>query len=166
MADDEEKDKDPSDEEPKKKNKMLLFIIIGLSVLLIGAGGFFAYKKFTKPPPKPISAEELKKQQEKKIGEMFELDPFVVNLSDPRGKRYLKLKITLELDPETTSETITPYTPKIRDMVIMLLTSLTFDEVMTPEGKIRLRDELFERFNLILKPHRIKNMYFTNFVVQ
>jgi flagellar FliL protein len=37
---------------------------------------------------------------------------------------------------------------------------------MTPEGKIRIRDELLERFNQIMRPDRIKNIYFTEFVVQ
>ncbi len=163
MADEEEKE--TNEEPPKKKSKMILFAIIGIVLLLAAGGGFFAYTKFMKPKPVE-NKEELKKVQEKKIGEMVELDPFVVNLSDPRGKRYLKLKITIELAPDVTVEKVTPYMPKMRDMVIMLLTSLTFDEVMTPEGKIRIRDELFERFNLILRPNRIKNIYFTNFVVQ
>jgi flagellar FliL protein len=165
MADEAEKDNETPEEEPKKKSKMLLFGIIGIVLLLAGGGGFFAYTKFMKPK-QVVNKEELKKTQEKKIGEMFDLKPFVVNLSDPRGKRYLKIKITLELGNDATAEKVTPYIPKMRDMVIMLLTSLTFDEVMTPEGKIRVRDELFERFNLILRPNRIKNIYFTNFVVQ
>ena len=56
--------------------------------------------------------------------------------------------------------------PKLRDMVITLLTSLTFEEVMTPEGKVQIRDELLERFNQILRPDRVRNIYFTDFVVQ
>lgn len=48
----------------------------------------------------------------------------------------------------------------------MLLTSLAFEEVMTPEGKIRIRVELLERFNQAARPDRIKNIYFSDFVVQ
>ncbi|NOX25306.1 MAG: flagellar basal body-associated FliL family protein [Deltaproteobacteria bacterium] len=163
MADDAEKETDVQ-EEPKKKGKMLLFIIIGL-ILLLAGGGFFAYTKFFKPKP-VVSTKALKKTQENKIGEMLDLDPFVVNLADPSGKRYLKLSITLELAPASSADKIKKYMPKIRDMVIMLLTNMTFDEVMTPEGKIRLRDELFARFNHMLRPNRIKNIYFTNFIIQ
>lgn len=166
MADETEKDNETPAEPPKKKNKIFLLGTVGLFLLLAGGGGFFAYTKFMKPKPVVMNAEELKKAQQKKVGEMLALDPFVVNLSDPQGRRYLKLEITLELGPNTTADMVKPYMPKMRDMVIMLLTSLTFDEVMTPEGKIRVRDELFERFNLILRPNRIKNIYFTNFVVQ
>jgi flagellar FliL protein len=56
--------------------------------------------------------------------------------------------------------------PKLRDIVIMLLTSLAFEEVMTPEGKIRIRDELLERFNQAARPDRVRNLYFSDFVVQ
>jgi len=165
MADDTEKENETPAEPPKKKNKIFLLGLAGLFLLLVAGGGFFAYTKFMKPKP-VVNEEALKKAQEKKVGEMLALDPFVVNLSDPQGRRYLKLEITLELGPHTTADMVKPYMPKMRDMVIMLLTSLTFDEVMTPEGKIRIRDELFARFNLILRPNRIKNIYFTNFVVQ
>ncbi|HFQ80962.1 MAG TPA: flagellar basal body-associated FliL family protein [Desulfobacterales bacterium] len=164
MADDLEKEAENGDA-PKKKSKALLFGIIGVLVLLLGGGGFFAYTKFMKPAP-AVSVVKLKQEKVNKIGVMVPLDPFVVNLSDPSGKRYLKLEITLELGDNTTADKLKPYTPKIRDMVIMFLTSLTFDEVMTPEGKIRIRDELLARFNMILRPNKIKNIYFTNFVIQ
>lgn len=165
MADDLEKEAEGGGDAPKKKSKILLFGVIGVLVLLLGGGGFFAYTKFMKPKP-AVSVAKLKQEKENKIGVMVPLDPFVVNLSDPRGKRYLKLEITLELGDNTTADKLKPYTPKIRDMVIMFLTSLTFDEVMTPEGKIRIRDELLARFNMILRPNKIKNIYFTNFVIQ
>lgn len=167
MAEEEAKESAESSEaaEKPKKKKGLLFIIIAVIVLIAAGGGFFAYTKFMAPKP-AIDEEELKKKAEEAVGEMFDLEPFVVNLSDPKGKRYLKVKITLELENAAMVDKATKVVPKMRDMVIMMLTSLTFEEVMTPEGKIRVRDELFERFNLILRPNRIKNLYFTEFVVQ
>jgi len=167
MADDKAPEgAEGAEEEPKKKGKGMLFAIIGAVLLLAGGGGFFAYTKFLKPAPEPVDELAQKKAQEEAIGVMLDLAPFVVNLSDPKGKRYLKVRITLELDSDEVMERAEKLKPKIRDMVIMMLTSLTFEEVMTPEGKIRVRDELFERFNLILRPDRVKNIYFTEFVVQ
>lgn len=164
----EAKDNPEANEEnadkPKKK-KLLLFGIIGVILLLFAGGGFFAYTTLMTPEP-AIDEEALKKEAEAAVGEMFDLEPFVVNLSDPKGKRYLKVKITIEIDSVEMVERVSKAVPKMRDMVIMMLTSLTFEEVMTPEGKIRIRDELYERFNLILRPDRIKNIYFTEFVIQ
>jgi len=158
-----EKDAQATEQIPEKKSKMVLFIILGVGILVLGGGGFFAYKTFLSPKP---AAEEAKKEAPSVIGEMLVMEPFVVNLADPKGKRYLKVKIELELENKEAVDKATKASPKLRDMVIMMLTSLDFEEVMTPEGKIRVRDELMERFNEIMRPDHIKNIYFTEFVVQ
>lgn len=166
--------------EEKPKKKKLLFVIIGVLLVVIGGGGFFAYTKFFAPAPAVTEDGEAAQEQKKEPAEtealMFELEPFVVNLADPKAKRFLKIKITLELDgpapdakegePPAAQAKAEKLVPKMRDMVIMMLTSLSFEEVMTPEGKIRIRDELLERFNLVLRPERVRNIYFTDFVIQ
>lgn len=167
MADEPEVQATEEEEQPKKKSKAIFFIILGVGILLLGGGGFFAYTKFLATKP-AIEEKDAGSQQTSQpfIGEIYALEPFVVNLADPKGKRYLKVKIEIELESATAVEQITKVAPKLRDMVIMMLTSLSFEEVMTPEGKIRIRDELLERFNQIMRPERIKNIYFTEFVVQ
>jgi flagellar FliL protein len=153
--------------EPKKKSKLGLLLVLGTVVLLL-AGGFYAYT--TLLAPKPQAGGEISgvkpKQLTEAVGEMFTLEPFVVNLSDPQGKRYLKVTVSMELESKGAVERATKLVPKLRDMVIILLTSLTFEEVMTPEGKVQMRDELLARFNQILRPDRVRNIYFTDFVVQ
>lgn len=164
---DENDAQSPDEQAPKKKSKMMFFVILGVVILLLGGGGFFAYTKFLAPQPAVDPAqEEAAKEPPPVIGEVLNLEPFVVNLADPKGKRYLKVKIAIELETIEASEKAAKVEPKLRDMVIMMLTSLGFEEVMTPEGKIRIRDELLERFNQIMRPDRIKNIYFTEFVVQ
>ncbi len=156
-----------AEESPKKKSKLMLFVILGVVILLLGGGGFFAYTKFLAPKPAVEEGMDAENNEPPAIiGEVYALEPFVVNLADPKGKRYLKVKIEIELESPEAVEKAGKVAPKLRDMVIMMLTSLGFEEVMTPEGKIRIRDELLERFNQIMRPDRIKNIYFTEFVVQ
>jgi len=167
MVDEKDTTEGETQEAPKKKSRLLFFIILGVTLLLLGGGGFFTYKKFLAPQPvAPAEGEATQAEAQTPIGEIFALEPFVVNLADPQGKRYLKLKIEIELESPAAVEKATKVAPKLRDMVIMMLTSLSFEEVMTPEGKIRIRDELLERFNQIMRPDRIKSIYFTEFVVQ
>ncbi|MBI5557721.1 MAG: flagellar basal body-associated FliL family protein [Deltaproteobacteria bacterium] len=185
MAEDEAKTAGGA-EEPKKKSKAMLFIILGVAILLLGAGGFFAYTKFLAPKSHTAeeSAEEEHAETAEAVGDIVALEPFVVNLADPKGNRYLKMKISLEFEakggkegkeakegkegaePKGAAERIEKVAPKLRDIVIMMVTSLSFEEVMTPEGKLRIRDELIERFNRITKPDKVKNIYFSEFVVQ
>lgn len=165
-----DKDAKSAEQEPEKKSSKLIFIIIGVVlIILLAGGGFFAYKMFLAPKPEgegAVAKEETKKEAPPVIGEMLVMEPFVVNLADPKGKRYLKVRIELELENKEIVDRATKAAPKLRDMVIMMLTSLDFEEIMTPEGKIRVRDELLERFNEALRPDQIKNIYFTEFVVQ
>ncbi len=163
MADEDESE---AGEAPPKKSKMMLFIIMGVVLLLAGGGGFVAYTKFMAPPPE--TEEEVPKEEDlpDPVGEMVTMKEFVVNLSDPKGKRYLKCTIAVEVESIEAVERIQKLEPKLRDIVIMLLTSLSFEEVMTPEGKIRIRDELLERFNQATRPDKLQHLYFTNFVVQ
>ncbi len=163
-----EKDPPATEQAPTKKSKMGFFIILGVGILVLGGGGFFAYTKLLAPKAavEEVANQEAKKEPAPVIGEMLVMEPFVVNLADPKGKRYLKVKIELELENKEAVDKATKVSPKLRDMVIMMLTSLGFEEIMTPEGKIRVRDELLERFNEIMRPDHIKNIYFTEFVVQ
>lgn len=156
-------DSTPPLEEPKKKSRTMPLIILALVLLLVGGGGFFAYTTFIAPPETTVVPPT---ESASAIGEMITLNEFVVNLADPKGKRYLKCKISLEVESVEAKERVAKIAPKLRDIVIMLLTSLAFEEVMTPEGKIRIRNELLERFNQAARPDRIRNLYFSDFVVQ
>ena len=166
---DEDKDQETAESgESLKKSSPFPLIIMAVALVILGGGGFFAYTKLmaSKPAVDESQQAEAKKEPPDSIGEMHAMGSFTVNLADPKGKRYIKLKLELEMDSPGALERVQKATPKLRDTVIVMLTSLSFEEVMTPEGKIRIRDELLVRFNQILKPERLKNIYFTEFLVQ
>lgn len=153
--------------EPKKKKSPLLFIIIGVAVLLLGGGGFVAYTMFFKSPaPAPDAAAPEAAKPAASFGKVYKLDTFVVNLSDPGGKRYLKTRIELEFINPEVEEELNGRLPQIRDVVLLLLSSKTLEDVQGVEGKIALRNELLMRINQILKTGKLKNLYFTEFIVQ
>lgn len=166
MAEEPEAKGTEEESPPEKKSKLMLFAALGLGVLILGGGGFFAYTKFLAPEPTEDGAQVEDKKPKQAIGQIFPLSPFVVNLADLKGKRYLKIRMEMELESTDAMEKAELIKPKLRDMVIMMLTSLSFEEVMTPEGKIRIRDELVDRFNQVMKPDRVTQIYFTEFVVQ
>ena len=57
--------------------------------------------------------------------------------------------------------------PKIKDAIILLLSSRTFEEIADRGGKMRLRNEIIQQLNSVLKSeNKVKNVYFTEFVVQ
>jgi flagellar FliL protein len=54
----------------------------------------------------------------------------------------------------------------INDTVITLLSSKSFDELYTAEGKEKLRLELMDKIQSMLIEDKILGVYFTEFVVE
>ena len=98
-------------------------------------------------------------------GKVLPLPEFTVNLSDPSGKRYLKLGMEVEVNADV-GQAIKANSAKIRDAVIILLAGKSFADVSSAEGKILLKAEVAARLNQILGAPYVVRVYFTEFVVQ
>jgi len=170
----EEKEKEEGQEEPKKKRSPKLFIIIGVVVvLLLGAAGgayFLFMGKSGHGEGKKATAEESKGEKGEK-GEGGEaanknLDPFIVNLTDAQGTRYLKAVMQLELGSAELGAELDEKMPMIRDDIISLLSSKSFEDISTEPGKRELKKAILERINRSLKGGQVTRVFFTEFVVQ
>jgi flagellar FliL protein len=90
----------------------------------------------------------------------------VVNLSDPAGNRYIRLTLDVEvISPEVIKE-LEAQNPRIRDAMIMLLSSKTYTELSTQAGKLRLKNEILDRINQLLGGPKITRAFFQDLVVQ
>jgi flagellar FliL protein len=154
----------------EKKGSAMKFIIIGLVAvvvivvavvvfLLLGSGGSGGGEADVADVGQSVPAEEM-------VSGSYVLDTFVVNLNDPGGKRYLKTNIELEYVGDAVGEELGRRLPQLRDVVLLLLSSKSLDEIQTVDGKIALRQELIQRINQILTSGKIRNLYFTQFVIQ
>lgn len=97
---------------------------------------------------------------------VFPLDPFIANLADDGGGRYLKATIQMEFAGPELPSWLEQRMPQIRDLILTLLTSKSFDEIRSPEGKQILRDEILRRANQALQAEQVVAVYFTEFIVQ
>jgi len=158
----EEEQSDTQQEKPKKKRKFSLIIIIAVIVLAVGAAGAYLLLVKGSTDKKGIIAKDSKNA----ITVNFALEPFVVNLMDQSGSKYLKVSIQIELSDARLLESAKNKTPQIRDIIITLLTNKTSDELITPEGKLLLKDEIKQRINQILGDNSVVNVYLTDFVMQ
>ncbi|BAI81172.1 flagellar FliL protein [Deferribacter desulfuricans SSM1] len=170
MADEEKKEQEQEEEggKKKKKSKLLLIIIILVVLLIVGGGAayFFVLKPKADNKAEAAAAKKKEVKAEPAIGPLYSLDTFIVNLADPGGTRYLKVTMQLELDSEKVQEEMEKRKPQIRDVILTVLSSKTYAEVSTAQGKLALKQELIRRINLILTTGSVKNIYFTEFVAQ
>ncbi len=168
MADEESKS------EGKKKSGMLKWIILVLLLLLLAGGGYFAYLNFFAKSDEPAAAESGQTGEEQaqepapKPGDsqVVTLPTFLVNLADPLGRRYLKMTLDVEVADSKMAEKLEKEMPKVRDAVILLLSSKSYSDLATLESKILLKEQLVERLNLVLGGSKVMRVYFTELVIQ
>ena len=100
---------------------------------------------------------------------LFPLETLIVNLDDKDTARYLKTTIKLEL---TNKEFVAKIQKneitkaKLMDTILLVLSSKKYEALLGIEGRMRVRQELILRLNAIVEDKCIRNVYFTEFVVQ
>lgn len=124
-------------------------------------------------------------------GVMINTGTKIINLTDPSGRKYIRVAVVLEFNPpavdpeakeesggghggeETAADPITEFTtevtaklPVIDDNIITLLSSKSFEQLYTAEGKEGLRNEIRDRINQALPGYTVIAVYFTEFVVE
>ena len=167
-------EKENQEQEEKKEgggNKLLLIVIIVLLLVLLVVGGLVAYFLLSggdeEEQVEPQKVEKKKKVSNMtEIGPIYPLDGFIVNLLSNNSSRYLKCKIDLELDAPELQEEVDKKLPAIRDLIIRILSSKTVEEIQTSKGKEKLKEEIKRKINEMLTTGEIRNVYFTEFVIQ
>lgn len=158
----------------KKKLIILVSSILTVAIIAGAAFFFFQYKDsdsdLADEEGTEQVAEEKEGNEEEKIKEEkrgnYPLDSFIVNLADPGGRRYLNIRIVLELDDKEFAESLKKQVPEIRDKILMILPTKTFKEIQSVEGKNSLRTIIIAELNNIIQEGKITNLYFQEFVVQ
>ncbi len=94
------------------------------------------------------------------------LPTLTVNLADPSGQRYLNIGMDVEVNaPEAVAE-LESQTARVRDAIILLLSSKRVSDLTSAEGKILLKTEVAARLNQILGAPRVVRIYFTEFMIR
>ena len=126
-----------------------------------------------------VAVEEFKPGD----GIMLNMSTKIINLLDPGGRKYIRVTVVVEFAPdnpeyETLPEEeknayLTEFNNKLNarlpimdDTVITLLSTKTYEELYTAEGKEKLRLEIQETLAQKMPDLHIISIYFTEFVVQ
>jgi len=100
-----------------------------------------------------------------------ELDPpLVVNFDDSQSVRFLQVSMQLLVREEKLVELVKLHSPVIRNNLLQVLNGRDYHELMTREGKEKLRQECLKEVQKILTKEAgaptVEDLYFTSFVVQ
>jgi len=152
-----------AEEEKSKKNPFMLLIIIQ-SITLALAVTILILLLINKP----VSKDKGSKKESKRVKAVatYQLQPFIVNLLDEEGRRYLKVTMDLALDSKETIQEVEDKMASIRDTIIMILTNKGFKDVCNISGKAKLREEIKRGINNVLESGNVIDVYFSEFVIQ
>ncbi len=161
-------------------NKVLILIASILFLILLG-GGIAAYMmlngddevindansvKHSKVVSQKATNSEGRSSDLTEVGPMYALDKFIVNLASDGGSRYLRTKINLELSSPEFQAEVDKKKPLVRDIIIRVLSAKSYEEISTIRGKETLKDELVTELNKVFVDGQVKNVFFTEFVIQ
>jgi flagellar FliL protein len=159
----------------KPKNTAMIltavFAVINLSVL--GGGAFLVYSSTMGWNSPQITEEALEKSMSNEAEDaryapyIFTMDKFTVNLGG-EPKRTIRLEISLQmLGKEGYEEIMSPDSrAKARDKIVRVLNEKTFTELESIQGKLFLKDAIALNINSVLKEGVVKDVFFSEFVVQ
>ena len=187
------KDKDKQPAAAKGGSKKFLIIIAAAVVALGAAGGgawFFMHKgadeeavadadegahdaKDTKKDKAKGKKDKKGKAAEPKAPAIYvEFNPPLVVNFDAKGvMRFLQVGMQVMTRDHETSEMVKLHDPKIRNNMLLLLGSQTYDSISTMEGKEELRKKALEIIAKIVDEEggegkKVEDLYFTSFVMQ
>jgi flagellar protein FliL len=153
-----------------KGKSLKLWVLIGALALLVVAGGVFMTVPHFKGMRDSLFARKAKPAQEAAHAEVkavLPLEPFLVNLADTDEVRFVKTTFQLGLEEEWKEESKNSVAAAaIRDSIISLLSSKTAAQIMTAEGKNKLREEVRSRVNSVSPKIKVIEVYIVDFVVQ
>lgn len=137
---------------------MIAFVAV---VILGGAGvtAFWATYHTSSEAPTPTSAERG----------LISLEPFVVNLADPGGSRFLRVSVRVIVESVEQAERIKKsdvMLTRARSAILELLTQQTADQLVTAEGKAALKAAIAEKIEPMLEETKVVDVLFSDFVVQ
>ena len=137
----------------------------------------------SEPAAEATSAPEAAHEIIPGEGIMLNMSTKIINLVDPTGRKYIRVTVVAEFAPDNPEYESLPEEEKIAyltefeeklnsrlpimdDTVITLLSTKTYEELYTAEGKEKLRTEIMELLSQKLGDLHVIAIYFTEFVVQ
>lgn len=158
------------DAAPKKKSK-LKWIILLLVLLLVGGGAagawfFFLQDMLFPSSPDAVKTETVEVKKSNPIGTTVALPVFTTNLADPLGQRFIRLNLEVEVVDAKAVEELARQNARVRDSILLLLSSKAYADIATTESKLMLKSEITDRLNTILGPGKVYQVFITDMVIQ
>jgi flagellar FliL protein len=156
---------------PAPGSKKKLIVIAGLVLVLAGAGGggYWWWSHRAPADPKAAEAAEKAAPHTPEDAGVVSFDPFVANLADEGGTRFLRTSLKLVVAGAETAKEVEENAverAQLQSAILEILTVHTAEHLVTPEGKAELKKQILEKTGHVLHSAKVTDVLFTEFVVQ
>ncbi len=101
------------------------------------------------------------------VKHVIEIKPFVVNLADGSEAHYLRITVSLGVgEVEEKEKPNKLYLARVKNAMLSVLSSKTSEEVLSVEGKAKLRKQLLKAAQGASEEPEVHAIYITDFIVQ
>lgn len=151
----------------KRGGKMKLVIIAVVVVAAIAGGAFWLTHR-----PKSAHAAEAAPAADAaptEVKSVLHLEGFVVNLAGEGANGYLRIGVDLGLGVELKEGQLEKGpmpTARLRDAILSVLSTRSVAELLTAEGKTKLKADMLASINEKVPEVACQEIYFTEFLVQ
>lgn len=172
----EQKGEEKKDKKPLNVMLILQAVFAVVNFVVVGGGAYMVYASTIGWHDPEISEEQLIEEKEKEetanetVGAgplIFTLDKFTVNLNgEPR--RTIRIEVNLEMLNKDGFEEIidSKNQAQVKDRIVRILNDESFAELESIQGKLFLKDKIAMEVNNILDAGVVKDVFFSDFVVQ
>ena len=175
-----------------KQKQIIIFAIAGLVFIGLMAGGtLFLMKSLNGDDPEAaldakeenaraaeesardatVSRDKAAENKDKSSAIYMAMQPaFVANFEGTAQQHFIQIEVTLVTHDPSVEDATKVHMPLLRNALVMLFGTLSFDEMQTMEGKEKLRQQALHDLQVILKKELGKNaiddLLFTSVVMQ
>lgn len=143
-----------------RSNKIMILVVMINFVIILGVVALFYLNGGLKLPigkDKPVEAIEY----------VVAMDSFTVNLNtEGRTNSYLKTEISFMYIDDSKTELFTEKKSRIRDIIIKDLMEYSSAELLASGGMEYVKAKLKTEVNTVFGEDVVKEIYFTDFLIQ
>lgn len=167
---DKKKDEKPEDGLEEKKSgginiKLAVPILIVQMIAAYFLASFVIVPMFF-GPAQAEAAEEAEEDDSPEFGLIYKVEDVIVNPAESKGAQFLIMNIGLEVKEDGDLSELETKDPKLRDILISTISAKTIDKLDGADDKENLRLEIKKKTSKLLPKNHLKNVYFTNYIIQ
>ncbi|MDW7651484.1 MAG: flagellar basal body-associated FliL family protein [Bacillota bacterium] len=157
----------PTEKKKRKLSKTHLLLALVAVLALLGVSiGVYNVAATNEGLNLKLPGRSADRSEAPPLYKLYGPQDFTVNLSDNDQRRYLKATVTLAFENKKLAKELDQRSAQIRDLIIEVLRGNTAADVADESGTQALRETLIQELNDTLVNGEIKDIYFTDFLVQ